>query len=158
MICTIISDDWEYNVKYRNEHDEPYLKIKQQLRGVIWQLYCDGYDEFYVNCEYGIPLWSAEIIAALKFYNKICLKIVTPFEEQCCFWTENERDRYYAIHKMADTVEFACKGYRDNCYSIADEMMIDKSDLVIIFTKIENKLCAEQYAKEKGISFKIIKY
>lgn len=38
-------------------------------------MYCNGYDTFQVNCEYGIPLWTAEIITALKMYNSIFLDI-----------------------------------------------------------------------------------
>lgn len=83
MICTIISDGSELDRNCRNEKEKPYPEIKGRLRETIWKLFCEGYTEFYVNCEYGIPLWTAEIITALKLYNDIVLNIVVPFEEQC---------------------------------------------------------------------------
>lgn len=144
MICTIISNGEEHNIKYRNEHEKPFLTIKEKLRETIWQLYCEGYDEFYVNCENGIPLWSAEIIVALKLYNQITLNIIVPFEEQCLNWSEDKRDRYYTIHEKADTVEFVCTKYENGCYQTAVEIMIDKSNLVIIFGNSEK---AESSAK-----------
>ena len=32
-----------------------------------------------MNCEYGVPLWSAEIIIALQMYNDIELNIAMPY-------------------------------------------------------------------------------
>ena len=55
MICTIISTGEELLSECRNEHEKPCVKIKNQLREMIWELYCQGYTGFYVNCEYGIP-------------------------------------------------------------------------------------------------------
>lgn len=153
MTCTIISDGQELKTKCRNEHEEPLLTVKRNLRETIWWLYCKGYNEFYVNCENGIPLWAAEIIVALKLYNKISLNIIVPFEEQCRDWSESDRDRYYDIHERADTVEFACTTYDGECYDLADKMMIDESDMVIIFGKAEK---AEYYARKIGIEVNMI--
>lgn len=82
MTCTIISAGEELLLDNKNEHEPPYPMIKEKLRELIWELYCKGYHCFYVNCEYGVPLWTAEIIAALKMYNDITLNIVLPYEEQ----------------------------------------------------------------------------
>lgn len=90
MIYTIVSTGFENDIQCKNEHEPPYLGIKKRLREAIWEAYCGGAYEFYVNCEYGVPLWAAEMICALKMYNKIKLHIVVPYEEQC-------RDRYEHI-------------------------------------------------------------
>ena len=78
MTCCIISR----NNRYMNDNEPVCLETKAKLRELIWELYCSGYAEFWVNCEYGIPLWAAEIVIALKIYNDIKLHIAMPYEEQ----------------------------------------------------------------------------
>lgn len=42
MICTILSNG--------EEHKTAFQTIREKLREIIWQLYCEGYNEFYANC------------------------------------------------------------------------------------------------------------
>lgn len=149
MICSIISTGFEKYFLCKNENEMPYLKIKLLLRETIWNAYCNGYTDFYVNCEYGIPLWAAEIISALKFYNVIRLHIIVPYEEQATNWIENQRNRYYDSHQKADSIQFANTTYHEHCYDQADKMMIDHSDLVFIFGK-DQLSDAELYATQMG--------
>lgn len=155
MICTIIADRKEFELRHINEHEEPCLSIKNSLRQIIWELFCDGYDTFYLNCEYGIPMWAAEIIIALKIYNNINLNIIIPYEEQCRDWYEDIRDRYFKIHILSDNVETNCTHYDEESYILADKLMISKSDAVIFFGKKELYSETIQYAKN---SDKIIKH
>ena len=156
MICTIISDGSELDRNCRNEKEKPYPEIKGRLRETIWKLFCEGYTGYYVNCEYGIPLWTAEIITALKLYNDIDLNIVVPFEEQCRDWCEENRDRYYALHEKADNVVFACREFEEGCYDIAAEMMIDESDLAVIIGRSGSVDRLEKYAKRSGAAVRRI--
>ena len=55
-VCTIISTGEEIMQNCKNEYEPPLADIKGKLREIIWGLYCNGYDSFYLNCEYGIPL------------------------------------------------------------------------------------------------------
>lgn len=80
MNCTIVTTGEELLLECKNENEKPYPAIKVRLRNAIWELYCKGVDSFYLNCEYGVPLWAAEIICALKMYNDIELHIVMPYE------------------------------------------------------------------------------
>ena len=146
MICTIITTGAELLLKGKNEYEHPYRSIKEQLHEIIWQLFCTGYHEFYVNCEYGVPLWAAEFICALKMYNPITLHIAVPNEEQTVLWCEEWRDRYYAVHEKADSIAFVHIKYHDNCYRNADKMMIDESDMVLIFGTPSDTFYVEQYA------------
>ena len=147
MICTILSSGEEDKTAFQT--------IKEKLREIIWQLYCEGYNEFYVNCEDGIPLRAAEIIANLKQHNQVKLNIVVPYEEQCLDWSEDKRDRYYYVHENSDTVEFVCSNYESRCYDTAVEMMIEESDMVIVFGSFEK---AECYAEECGVTVKNIAF
>ena len=157
MTCTIISNGFEKYLICKNEYEKPYPEMKRILRETIWDAYCNGYTDFYVNCEYGIPLWAAEIVCALKLYNTINLHIVTPYEEQATNWTEEQRDRYYSIFGKSDSDVMVCTRYQEDCYYIADETMIDKSDLVLVFGT--NKVCyAEMYAKNMGVEVKRVTF
>ena len=116
MICAIISTGEELLLECKNEHEMPYTEIKTKLREKIWELYRKGFNSFYVNCEYGVPLWAAEIICAMKMYNNIELHIVVPHEEQSINWNEEYRDRYYNAHICADDVYTISTRCHKNCY------------------------------------------
>lgn len=133
MVCTIFSDKHEVNSIYKNDYEKYIQSIKKKIIETVWEMYCNGYDTFQVNCEYGIPLWTAEIITALKMHNSIFLDIFVPYEEQCKNWSEDKRNRYYECHKNADSVSIVNTHYSKECYKIAEEIMIRKSDIVILF-------------------------
>lgn len=157
MNCAIISTGFESNIMCQNEFERPYTDIKEVLRNKIWELFTEGYTDFYVNCEWGVPLWAAEIIAALKMYNNIGLHIVVPYEEQSVRWSEDRRDRYYTVHAKADTVTFAEKAYSDKSYETADIEMIDGANKVIIFCVDTKAKChAEKIAAKLNVDTEVI--
>ena len=127
MTCCIISR----NNEYMNDNEPVCIEIKTKLREMIWELYCSGYDEFYTNCEYGISLWAAEIIIALKMYNDIKLHIAMPYEEQATRWSEEYRDRFFTVHEKADTVTIISNHYTADCYEKAERYMRERADRCI---------------------------
>lgn len=152
MICTIISKGNEIQ-QSKNENEPPYPQIKEKLREKIWELYCNGYNSFYLNCEYGIPLWSAEIICELKEENDIKLHIVTPYENQPLKWIEENRDRYYKIHRLSDSVHMISAKYYDGCYNDTDEYMIDQSELLLVYGEADKNLYGVEYAQKQGVGY-----
>ena len=151
MTCTIISTGEELNLVCKNENELPYPEIKAKLREKIWELYCKGYDSFWINCEYGVPLWCGEIISALAMYNDIELNIAMPYEEQPTNWVEEHRDCFSKIHAESDNVDIISHQYTDNCYELAYEHMIDNSDLLLIIGSYNN-CYGSTYAKKRGIN------
>lgn len=151
MTCTIISVGTTSDIACYSEHEPPYIVVKNRLRNKIWQLYCRGYDRFWLNCEYGVPLWCAEIIIALQMYNDIVLNIAMPYEEQPVEWTEEQRERFFSAHISADNVVMISNYYTSNCYDLADIHMIDDSDIVLIVGNSKTKLFGDKYAREKGV-------
>ena len=150
LTCTIISTGEELKLVCKNENEPPYPEIKTTLREKIWELYCKGYDRFWINCEYGVPLWCGEIITALAMYNDIELNIAMPYEEQSTNWVEEHRDRFFKLHADSDNVEIISHHYTDKCYDLADEHMIDDSDLLLVVgTHID--CYGASYAKKNGI-------
>lgn len=128
MTCCIISRE----NNFKNDNEPVCVETKTKLREIIWELYCSGYAEFWVNCEYGIPLWAAEIVIALKIYNDIKLHIAMPYEEQATKWAEEYRDRFFTVHEKADTVTIISKRYTEDCYEKADRYMCDRVNRCII--------------------------
>ncbi|MBR6982554.1 MAG: DUF1273 family protein [Ruminococcus sp.] len=151
MTCTIISTGEELNLVCKNEFEPPYPEIKARLREKIWELYCKGYDTFWLNCEYGVPLWSAEIIVALQMYNDIELNIAMPYEEQSTNWVEEHRERFFTIHAESDNVEIISNRYSDDCYDLADEHMIDDSELVLVVGSNPERCYGTGYARERSV-------
>lgn len=154
MTCTIASDGSEQHWECKNEYEQPYTAIKILLLQKIRQLYTDGYTDFYVNCDQGIPMWAAEMVCALR--EKCCpemwLHIVIPYEEQCRNWAEDLRDRYYGIHAQADSVTLAASHFSENSYETADMLMAENSDLVLIFGNEAAHSFLAAYAAETSAS------
>lgn len=150
MTCTIISKGNEIQ-QSKNEYEPPYPKIKEQLRRKIWELYSSGYTDFYLNCEYGIPLWAAEIICEMKGDNNIGLHIVMPYENQAVKWVEGNKERFYNVHSLSDDVHMISTHYYDGCYDDADKYMIDRSDLLLVYGEAGGNLYGVRYAMAKGI-------
>ena len=151
MTCTIISTGEELNLICKNENEPPYPEIKAKLREKIWDLHCKGYDSFWLNCEYGVPLWCGEIITALAMYNDIELNIAMPYEEQSTNWVEEHRDRFFTVHADSDHVELISNQYTEDCYELADEHMIDESDLVVIVGSPDQNDSLRKYAESTGV-------
>ncbi len=151
MTCTIISSKAELQLECKNENEPPYHGIKLELYQTIMQLYQKGYDTFYVNGEYGIPLWAAEIICQLKSFQDITLHIAIPYEKQSTNWIEEFRDRYFQIQSLADSVTFVNTQYFPECYQKADEYMLQNSDLLYLFGTKQDCLETVDTAKKLGI-------
>lgn len=132
MKCTILSTGFEKRRELKNEDERSVSQIKAFLREEIWGLYISGFSDFYVSCELGVPLWSAEIICDLKKHNDIRLHITTPFEEQAVLWSEDIRDRYFQVHSMADSVKIMSVRNYEGCLDDTNKHMTSKSHAVLI--------------------------
>lgn len=150
MTCTILSAGEELLSENKNEYEKPYIQIQAELYVLLDGLYAQGYRSFYLNCEYGIPLWAAEIILAMKrLRGDVELHIVMPFEEQAVRWQEDIRNRYFRVHERADSVTMASRQFHPDCYSQAERLMIDKSDLLVICGSEGALPGAGQYARSQ---------
>lgn len=151
MTCTIISDEKKFDIFRKNESIPLCNKIKTMLLSEIWQLYCRGYDRFWLNCEWNIPMWCAEIITAMKMYNDIRLYIAMPYEEQASGWDEKHRELFFDVHADADKVIMISDYYTKDCFHLADMHMINNSDRVLIIGNDRAELFGSKYAVEHDI-------
>ena len=155
MVCTIISSGEELHLRNKNEYEKPYPMIKGKLQELIWGLYCQGYDTFCLNCDYGVPLWAAEFICLQKAAgNPITLNIFMPYEEQAAGWVESQRNRYFSIHEKADDVVLVSTQFHPECYRKADERMMDESDLLVICGNTGSMPETAQYAGQQNVPVK----
>ena len=151
MICTILTDGSELNGICRNEEEPPLLMVRSRLFTLMQTLVAQGYDEFWLNGEYGIPLWAAEFLLKLRVGNPITVHIAVPYEEQSTNWTEEIRDRYFAVHEQADEVTMVGKHFTVDCYETADRYMLDRSDALLICGAAGSQPEAAVYAGENQL-------
>ncbi len=124
--------------------------LKQRLALIILHQHKWGCRDFYVNCNYGVPLWAAEIICKFKKYMHINLHISAPHEEQSSYWEEQHRDRYMRVHQMADTIAFVSFPHDPDSYQCADEFMVNKSTYLLMYGDPDSGTYVEEYAKDIG--------
>lgn len=88
-----------------DEEDELCVAIKLKIAEIVSQLATNGITDFVTDCEYGIPLWGAEVVLAQKIFTlEITLKVYLPHEEQAVKWSPDWRNRYFTLHEKADDV------------------------------------------------------
>lgn len=60
-----------------DEEDELCVIIKLKIAEIVSQLTLNGITNFITDCEYGIPMWGAEVVLAQKiFMPEITLSIM----------------------------------------------------------------------------------
>lgn len=155
MTCTILSDGSELQLACKNEEEQPVLKIKQRIAGMLESLIYQNFDEFWLNCEYSIPLWTAEFICIMKKYYNLKLHIAVPYEEQPLNWFEEQRDRYFRLHQKADSVEFVSRHFHPECCHEAEQYMLKRSNALCLFGTPKNYSNIINTAKKMGINIYI---
>lgn len=98
-------------------------EMKTELAQQIMVLRQQGVTQFSVVCDYGVGLYAAEIINALRDNApELLLFCVTPYEEQAAKWTPALRERYFdmlikcthmtavSLHKQPDAQLEAYRG------------------------------------------------
>ena len=151
MICTILSTGAELQTPCRNEQEPPMLHCREQLFELIQRLCLQGYDTFQVDAEYGVPLWTAEFVLALKEFNPIRLHIFTPYEEQTTNWSEDLRDRYFSVHAKADDVRLMQNQFSEDCYERAAKHMTNQSDLLVVCGAVGSLPETAAFAEQSGV-------
>lgn len=151
MTCSIVSSGEEV---YLTKEDRQMLK--QKIAAILLYQLIQGYTDFYLNCNYGVPLWMAELLCMFKKYFPLKLYIAAPHEEQCTYWKESHRKRYMAIHEQADSVVFVSFPNDPESYLCADEYMAERSNLILAYDTQSIGLYMMDYASDLGIRVQYI--
>jgi len=146
--CTVTGITvWEF--PYGEDESYPAcVSLKLALSEKLLELCHNGVTEFFTNCEYGVSLWVAEALVAMRetLNAPVKVHIIIPHEEQAVKWNSAVRERYYDVHAAADTVTMLSTQYHEDCYADADHYMLDNS--VMLLTVGDNAPLAD-YAKSK---------
>lgn len=133
--CTILGKSIIQLPGGTDEHHPAYERLKQTLAEKVRSIYDGGVHDFLCNCEYGVPMWAAEIVLALrKECPEIRLHVTAPYEDQAALWNESARERYYSIHAAADTVEILMGSLQtdvERAYRFAEQEMLRRSTVVL---------------------------
>lgn len=133
--CTILGKSIVQLPGGTDENYPVYVHLKQSLTEKIRSIYDSGVHDFLCNCEYGVPMWAAEIVLALRTEcPDIRLHVAVPYEDQAALWNETARERYYAIHEAANTVEILMGSLQtdvETAYRLAEREMLRRSTVVL---------------------------
>lgn len=133
-----------------DENDELCVIMKLKIAQLVAQLSASGITNFVTDCEFGVPMWGAEIVLAQKIYNpEITLMIYIPHEEQSAKWASDWRDRYFSIHERASTIVIM------NNYKLCMDRLCDKAD-TLIYIGEDSAEVFERFYKSKKIIYRII--
>jgi len=115
-----------------DEEDDLCLQIKETMRLQILDMYNRNVKNFYTDCEIGVPMWGAELVADLmRQFNDIQLFCILPYEEQATKWSPDQRDRYFSILEKSSMTKYIHAKYTDSCYRDCGRYLVDHTDNVI---------------------------
>lgn len=145
ITCTIASSGEEVFLS-----PEEQQILKQRLALIILHQHSLGCDDFYVNCNYGVPLWAAELICRFKKHMHINLHISVPHEKQSRCWEEEHREQHLHVHRMADTIAIVSFPHDPDSDRRADEFMVENSTFLLMYGDPDAETYIEEYAKDIG--------
>ncbi|MBQ7131969.1 MAG: DUF1273 family protein [Oscillospiraceae bacterium] len=158
MVCSIISDGKEIDDEYIDEYKYDYSVIRTLLRFQIDSLLDDGFDEFYINCSCGTPIWAGHYLALLTAMNSAKLHLILPCENMTDGWSRDTKDKFSVILKSADSIKYVSKEYTPDCYAISENMLIDAADLIVLCGTPQNLIKQADKALKKKKNFFFLRY
>ncbi|MDR1674505.1 MAG: DUF1273 domain-containing protein [Oscillospiraceae bacterium] len=121
------------NLPYKfNENDWECIKIKSSLKDCIEKAINGGYTRFISGMAMGVDTWAAETVLELKkAHPHIKLEALIPCLDQCRYWSDCDKRRYYSILKQCDRKILLQKSYTPGCMQNRNRQMVERSDYVI---------------------------
>ena len=118
---------WGFDEEAAECHD-----MKMELAQQIMVLRQQGVTHFSVACDYGVGLYAAEIINALRNADsELMLFCITPYEEQATKWTPALRERYFDMLIKCTHMTAASLHKQPDAQLEAYRTIIRQSDMVL---------------------------
>ena len=118
---------WKYN-----EADPRCAALKETLAEQIATLAGAGVMEYFTGGADGVDCWAAEIILTMREKNPaLKLRCVLPYEGQADKWSDSARERYHAILKRADSVEYVSRQYYDGCLIDRNHRLVESAGFLL---------------------------
>ncbi len=108
--------------------------LRQRILLLLLNLIKQDYRDFYTNCAWGVPLWTAELVGLLKQNNpEIALHLALPHERQDVMWKDSMKKRYLKVKLQADTVTYVSTPEDGFSFRKTAEFMTNQSDLLLFY-------------------------
>ena len=115
-----------------NEADPRCVELKETLAEQIAMLVKAGVTEYVTGGADGVDCWAAEIVLAMREKNPaLTLRCVLPCEGQADKWSDAARERYHAILKRADSVDYVSRQYYDGCMIDRNHRLVESAGLLL---------------------------
>ena len=91
-----------------------------------------GVTEYFTGGADGVDCWAAEIILGLREKNPaLKLHCVLPYEGQADKWSDSARERYHAILRQADSVDYVSRKYYNGCMIDRNHRLVESAGLLL---------------------------
>lgn len=108
------------------------MALKTILRKQIITLSKAGVTDFFTGGAVGVDCWTALIVLELRNKNPtLKLHCVLPYEGQADSWNDSARERYEAILKQADSVDYISRDYYDGCMIDRNHRLVEAAGLLL---------------------------
>lgn len=102
------------------------------LADALRELHAVGFRTFLSGMAMGFDLAAArEVLAMRAEYSDVRLVCVVPFMGQEQRFSAADQDLYHGILIQADEVIYVCQNYLPECYSLRNNLLVDKSSLLV---------------------------
>ena len=134
--------------------------VKNNLEKEIRNAVLKGSNVFITGMARGVDIWAAQIVIKIREEGEnvklICAVPYKGFEKR---WGWEWRRQYRLIIQAADCVRFICDKYKDDCFKLRNEWMVNHANTVIAVINDENSGTGKtvDYAKSAGVSITTIK-
>ncbi len=118
---------WGYD-----ETSEGCRRLRKTLTEQIVTLADSGVTSFLSGMALGVDQIFAELVLAERKKNPaLKLLCVLPHEGQADKWSDSARERYHAILKQANSVDYISREYYDGCMIDRNHRMVDSAGLLL---------------------------
>lgn len=122
-----------HKLPWRNNEDDPRcIALKRVMTEQIMALVGAGVTEYYSGGADGVDCWASLIVLVLRENNPtLKLHCILPHEGQADSWSDSARERYHAILKEADSVEYVSHQYYDGCMIDRNYRLVESAGLLL---------------------------
>ena len=118
---------WGYN-----EIDSRCIALKEVLQEKIEAFVKAGVTDFFSGMAEGTDQYCSQMILDLRRNNPtLKLHCVLPHEEQENRWSAPARERYHAVLRQADSVEYISRAYYDGCMLDRNRRLVESAGVLL---------------------------
>ncbi len=147
---------WDY---YKDFSDENVF-FEGVVRETLNMLVDKGYCKFITGGALGVDTVFAEaVVNRRREPPPILLELAIPCKSQSDSWDKRDRDRYNALLKEADEVNYISDHYTKYCMMKRNQYMVDHADCLVAFwtgKQFGGTYQTIKYAHKKGLPVVII--